>query len=244
MILLYDTGARDSEILGLHPADIVTDKKAPYVYIRGKGRKIRTVPIMQKTVEHYQSYLKRFQIDPMDSDNTLFFTTVHGRRQKMSESYGKDCHQGMPGWEGGGHLMNVYDVFAMNTQSKNKEGAWDFLEFILSKKQQDSIKWAFPARTDSFNEYVERSYIGGTSVDERFVPGFSAEYAYANQVEEEDLAALREMVASSVYISGNARDAVGNIVYEEVAMFFNGGADLEQTIEKIQNRVSLYLKEM
>lgn len=85
MILLYDTGARDGEMLGLHPADIITDKKAPYVYIGGKGRKTRTVPIMQKTVEHYQSYLKRFQIDPMDSDNTLFFTTMHGRRQKMSD---------------------------------------------------------------------------------------------------------------------------------------------------------------
>lgn len=85
MILLYDTGARDSEILGLHPADIITDQKAPYVYIRGKGRKTRTVPIMQKTIEHYQSYLKRFRIDPMDSENTLFFTTMHGRKQRMSD---------------------------------------------------------------------------------------------------------------------------------------------------------------
>ncbi len=30
------------KILELHPTDIVTDKKEPYVFIRGKGRKIRT----------------------------------------------------------------------------------------------------------------------------------------------------------------------------------------------------------
>ena len=85
MILLYDTGARDSEILDLHPADVIADKKAPYVYIRGKGKKIRTVPIIQKTVEHYHSYLKRFQVDPDDSENTLFFTVIHGIRQRMSD---------------------------------------------------------------------------------------------------------------------------------------------------------------
>lgn len=36
MILLYDTGARDGEMLDLHPADVVADAKTPYVYIHGK----------------------------------------------------------------------------------------------------------------------------------------------------------------------------------------------------------------
>ena len=39
MILLYDTGARDSEILNLNPCDVCADSKAPYVFIRGKGKK-------------------------------------------------------------------------------------------------------------------------------------------------------------------------------------------------------------
>ena len=59
MILLYDTGARDSEILGLHPADIVLNANAPYVILMGKGKKERTVPIMEKTKQHFLSYIKR-----------------------------------------------------------------------------------------------------------------------------------------------------------------------------------------
>ena len=159
----------------------------------------------------------------------------------VESSYGSNAaYQGMPGWEGAKHYISVYDVFAMNKTSANKEGAWDFLEFLLSEELQNSIEWGFPTRKDSFERYLELSYVHEEYNDLRFMYGIGA----AVLPEEEDLAALREMVASSVYISGNARDAVGNIVYEEVAMFFNGGADLEQTIEKIQNRVSLYLKEM
>lgn len=63
MILLYDTGARDSEILGLTPKDVVANTSAPYIIVHGKGKKIRMVPIMEETTFHYKSYLKRFHKD-------------------------------------------------------------------------------------------------------------------------------------------------------------------------------------
>ena len=43
MILLYDTGARDREILDLCLRDIVIETNAPYIVIHGKGSKIRTI---------------------------------------------------------------------------------------------------------------------------------------------------------------------------------------------------------
>lgn len=84
MILMYDTGARDGEMLSLHPCDIVPDLKAPYVYIRGKGNKIRTVPLMKKTLEHFSGYLKRYNLDSRD-EGPLFFTIIHGERHVMSD---------------------------------------------------------------------------------------------------------------------------------------------------------------
>lgn len=85
MILLYDTGARDSEMLGLHPADIVIKGAAPYAVITGKGRKIRTVPIMEKTKQHFQSYIKRFGLDASDNTTPLFYTEIHGSKCRMSD---------------------------------------------------------------------------------------------------------------------------------------------------------------
>jgi len=84
MILLYDTGARDSEILGLTPKDVVANTSAPYIIVHGKGKKIRMVPIMEETTFHYKSYLKRFHKD-LDEDSPLFYTVIHGVKQQMSD---------------------------------------------------------------------------------------------------------------------------------------------------------------
>lgn len=85
LIVLYDTGARNQEVLDLHPADFITTGKSCHVKIHGKGKKIRSVPIMKKTMEHFNAYIKRFGIDRNDHDNPLFFTTIHGHRQPMSD---------------------------------------------------------------------------------------------------------------------------------------------------------------
>lgn len=84
MILLYDTGARDREILNLQPNDIIINVESPYIIIHGKGKKIRMVPIMQETALHYKSYMKRFHQDREDK-SLLFYTTIHGERQPMSD---------------------------------------------------------------------------------------------------------------------------------------------------------------
>lgn len=84
MILLYDTGARDREILDLRLCDVVTDINTPYIIIHGKGSKIRTIPIMQETVAHYQSYKKRFH-GGSAGDSLVFYTTIHDEKQQMSD---------------------------------------------------------------------------------------------------------------------------------------------------------------
>jgi len=84
MILLYDTGARDREILDLRLCDVVIDTSAPYIVIHGKGNKIRTVPIMKETVDHFRSYRKRFHSDS-NENSFLFYTIIHGEKQQMSD---------------------------------------------------------------------------------------------------------------------------------------------------------------
>ena len=84
MILLYDTGARNCEILNLKPASIVIAANSPYVIIHGKGKKIRMVPILKETVQHYNSYINRFH-KVQDADAPLFYTVIHEKKQNMSD---------------------------------------------------------------------------------------------------------------------------------------------------------------
>jgi integrase/recombinase XerD len=86
MILMYDTAARDSELLDLKVKDISANSKTPCVYLTGKGRKKRVVPVMQKTVEHFYRYMGIFHgVQGCDPNQYLFYITRHGIKQQMSD---------------------------------------------------------------------------------------------------------------------------------------------------------------
>ncbi|MCK6376640.1 MAG: site-specific integrase [Zoogloea sp.] len=55
--MLYNTGARVSEIIGVRLADVVLDGAA-CVHLHGKGRKQRTMPLWRSTVKALRSWLR------------------------------------------------------------------------------------------------------------------------------------------------------------------------------------------
>ena len=55
--MLYNTGARVSEIIGVRLADVVLDGAA-CVHLNGKGRKQRTMPLWRSTVKALRSWLR------------------------------------------------------------------------------------------------------------------------------------------------------------------------------------------
>ena len=85
MVLMYDTAARLSELLSLRVKHIRIQPKTSTVSLMGKGSKARLVPIMDKTAEHFQQYLKVFHpAETRNEDDLLFFTVIHGAKQPMS----------------------------------------------------------------------------------------------------------------------------------------------------------------
>ncbi|WP_407280926.1 tyrosine-type recombinase/integrase [Aromatoleum evansii] len=57
LAMLYNTGARVSEIIGVHVADVVLDGGA-CVHLHGKGRKQRSVPLWHTTVAEVRAWLR------------------------------------------------------------------------------------------------------------------------------------------------------------------------------------------
>ena len=99
IILLYDTGARVQEILDLQIRDICLDGNSPFITVTGKGRKMRTIPIMEKTRDHLIQYCRKFH-PSAQPDEYLFYTDRKGTRSQMSADnvgkfvakYGKQGH--------------------------------------------------------------------------------------------------------------------------------------------------------
>jgi site-specific recombinase XerD len=55
--MLYNTGARVSEVIGIRLADVVLDGAA-CVHLHGKGRKQRTLPLWRSTVRAVRAWLR------------------------------------------------------------------------------------------------------------------------------------------------------------------------------------------
>jgi len=57
-LLMYNTGARVSEIIGIKVGDVVLDAAAACVHLHGKGRKQRSVPLWRTTVKAVRAWLR------------------------------------------------------------------------------------------------------------------------------------------------------------------------------------------
>ena len=58
LLLLYNTGARVSEIVGVKVGDVVLDSAAACVHLHGKGRKQRSVPLWRSTIRAIRAWLR------------------------------------------------------------------------------------------------------------------------------------------------------------------------------------------
>lgn len=84
MIVLYDTGARIQEVMNLQLKDFKLEG-TPTVTLHGKGKKIRVVPIMDRTVRHLERYINIFHAnEEMSSSAYLFYSRRNGQISQMS----------------------------------------------------------------------------------------------------------------------------------------------------------------
>ena len=104
MILLYDTGARVQELVDLRVTDFHLPAGTPFVLVTGKGKKTRSVPLMDKTVAHLKEYLRQFHAGSVDRDEVpLFYSlragrphaAIHRCDQRIGQEIRRKCAHGM-----------------------------------------------------------------------------------------------------------------------------------------------------
>lgn len=85
MITMYDTAARDCEMLNLRLNSLDLQDGSPKIRLEGKGNKVRYVPLMKKTVNHLKRYIKVYHSEDAREEDWLFYTVSHGTHNKMSD---------------------------------------------------------------------------------------------------------------------------------------------------------------
>ena len=80
--LMYDSAARDCEMLSMKLSDYVEESSS--VYLMGKGSKPRLVPVSKETTAYYRFYRDRFHKEG-NAAAPMFYTIRQGRQTRMSD---------------------------------------------------------------------------------------------------------------------------------------------------------------
>lgn len=152
------------------------------------------------------------------------------------------------------YAMSYNEMYAINAGSGNKEGAWAFLEYILSEEYQRSLQAGengnmlfdaqFPARKDVLEDELEEEV---TSYREEKIyyrnPYTNEQVMGVGEFTEEDKEIVMQIV-ENCYCNGAIDSGKINIIIsEEVDYFFKGSKSAEEVAKVIQSRMSLYLME-
>ena len=85
MKLMYDTAARCRELVNAKIGDLDLRKSYTAICLTGKGNKMRVVPISLSMSTLLKEYMDTVHpIEQRQNSDYLFFTTLHGRRTRMS----------------------------------------------------------------------------------------------------------------------------------------------------------------
>ena len=144
-------------------------------------------------------------------------------------------------------------AWSINRNSAHKEGAWAFLQFLLSRQYQERRAGGFSVYRDIFErellKYSEpdsyQLYLpeaGGiiTVTNTYHLPTSGLEIEAMTQ---DQIDTVRKLVENSAAYEFTEDDGAWNIIYEEAGAYFAGDRSIEQTMEILQNRMDVYLSE-
>jgi ABC-type glycerol-3-phosphate transport system substrate-binding protein len=146
-------------------------------------------------------------------------------------------------------------VFSITAQSKNKEGAWSFLESLLTDEDDEFYNAAFHANrkilekrmTELMNdELIVSPHTRGPNGEPIMIRSM-IKFAQNDPIElpavtQEDVDGLYTLIDSAVRIIPETDDIM-TIILEEADLYFNGSKTLEQVTDIIQNRAQIYVSE-
>lgn len=192
------------------------------------------------------TYLERIRNREVVMSVGIISSVVDYQIQK--ELYGPDVSFiGYPVAEGTGTVIAFRgsDV-AINAKKENQEGAWEFVKFYLLNGYdgqgfpvvQDQFDWALDASMEE--EYFVTEERTQKKPKGSYYEGDECIMVYA--ATQEDVDTVRELVEGA----GNRFEphwAIQSIINEEAEGYFSGQVDINSTVRKIQNRVTLLLQE-
>lgn len=155
---------------------------------------------------------------------------------------------------GDGSLGSAFSVdggIAMSSTCKDKDGAWEFLRYLLTEEYQTQNSWSIPTNKKVFQQRLK----------EAMTPQYYTDYETGEQVKQpttwvyingeeiqlyeltqEDARKLQDLINATEHIY-TYDSTVYDVVSDECAAFFAGQSSAENTAKMIQSRMNIYVNE-
>lgn len=172
----------------------------------------------------------------------------------IEEFKGEACFIGFPTVDGqSGHAIMASQAYAVTAKSKNKDGAWAFIESILTQEDNGRYWNGFPVVRSKLDAMIEEAmkveyyenengemvaWEGGGSVG--YEDGWSYTYHTTTQ-EEVDL--VMGLIEAARPVSLDYGSEILNIISEEAEPFYKGQKSVDEVAGIIQSRIKIYVGE-
>lgn len=159
---------------------------------------------------------------------------------------------GYPGVGGNGALIqNAGSLCAILDQSDNKEGAWEFVKYMISEDyQKNYIKWNNPIHKAAFEEQMEKATEADYYINEKGEKTETPKMTYnwddfqvsVYAASDEEVTEYRNILEGATTLASYEEDIMA-MIYEETEPFFKGQKTAQDVANIIQGRVKIYVNE-
>ena len=208
----------------------------------------KTVPVEIVYDENYDwtKYETQYR-----EDRTLLMTatiySIKDLNYQFNGQFGEEVtFVGFPCEGRNGSVVNASLDFVISRDSKQIDGAWEFVRYYLTDEYQDTNEWELPVNKDAFDKLAQRAtekpyYMDGdqkVEYDETiYINGEEIVLPPMSQEQVDSIAAFIESVDKISYYD----EQVQAIIDEDAAPFFDGAKSAADAASVIQNRVQVYV---
>ena len=144
-------------------------------------------------------------------------------------------------------IMSYGPMLSISIGSSHKEAAWAFIRQFLGDEYQDGIDDELPIRRDALEKMLLDSrdveYDGAGEIIARSVVMFEGEDdAYIYHLPEQQADALRDLIENAE-LNASVDYKLYQLLMEEAAGYLMGNKSLEETVDVMQGRASIYVNE-
>ncbi|MCM1125985.1 MAG: extracellular solute-binding protein [Lachnospiraceae bacterium] len=159
---------------------------------------------------------------------------------------------GYPNHERRGNLiMPSGTCIGISSKSKNKDGAWEFIQSMLSEENQKAADWGFPVLKSALEQQFEEDMTPEYYEDENGekVETTKTSWGYDDfdidiyAAKQEEVDAVRRLIDSADKLYSSADGQLNTIISEEADPFFKGQKSAADVAKIIQNRIQTYVNE-